>query len=125
MEEYNCGVDEANESLLEGYRAELRDWRKKRAAVRQMQLRLSDAYIERIGETIRRRNEELSTLHEVWKAEKLDAKDIGRLLADFEAQTDLEVEELVLELNNEMAREASAKCRRTEAKAGPSTSQAV
>ncbi len=53
VEEHNCGVDEANESLLEGYRAELRDWRKKRAAVWQMQLRLLDACIEHIGETIR------------------------------------------------------------------------
>ncbi len=57
--------------------------------------------------------------------EKIDAKEIGQLLANFEAQTDLKVEHFVLELNTEMAREATMKHRRMEAKAGPSTSPAV
>ena len=53
VEGANLDADIENGRLLEEYRVDLTKWRKKRAAVHRMQLRLPDALMEQILELMK------------------------------------------------------------------------
>ena len=120
VEGANLDADIENGRLLEEYRADLTKWRKKRAAVRRMQLRLPDALMEQIHELMKQCSATLGNeLQQRWAAgTPHDA--LALHTNEWEAETDELVDALFLQLNNELACELTDKCRRIETAASGS-----
>ena len=110
VEGANLDADIENGRLLEEYRADLTKWRKKRAAVRRMQLRLPDALMEQIHELMKQCSATLGNeLQQRWAAgTPHDA--LALHTNEWEAETDELVDALFLQLSNELACELSVKC---------------
>ena len=106
----NLDADIENWRLLEEYGADLTKWRKKQAAVRQMQLRLPDALMEQILELMKQRSATLGNeLQQCW-ATDMPHDTLTLCTNEWEAETDELVDALFLQLNNELARELTDKC---------------
>ena len=95
-------------------------WRKKQAAVRQMQLRLPDALMEQILELMKQCSATLGNKLQQRQAAGTPHNALTLRTNEWEAETDELVDALFLQLNNKLARELTDKCRRIETAASGS-----
>ena len=112
VEGANLDADIENRRLLEEYRADLAKWRKKRAAVCRMQLRLPNALMGQILELMKQRSATLGNELQQRRAAGMLHDALTLHTDEWEAETDKLINALFLQLNNELACELSDKRRR-------------
>ena len=95
-------------------------WRKKRATVCRMQLRLPDALMEQIIELMKQCSTTLGNKLQQCQAAGMPHNTLTLCTNEWEAETDELVDALFLQLNNELAHELSDKRRRIESAASGS-----
>ena len=109
VEGANLDADIKNGRLLEEYRADLAKWRKKRAAVRRLQLRLPNALMGQILELMKQGSTTLGNELQQCQAAGTLHNALTLRTDEWEAGTDKLIDALFLQLNNELARELSDK----------------
>ena len=95
-------------------------WRKKRAAVCRMQLRLLDALMEQILKLMKQCSATLGNKLQQRRADSMPHDVLSLRTDEWEAETDELIDALFLQFNNELARELSVKRRQIESAASGS-----